>query len=75
MCRIVGIFNPSLSNLSQEIVRMRDTIKHGGPGDEGIYVDDTLPLALGHRRLSIIDLSSAGYHPMAFGHLPDPILL
>ena len=65
MCRIAGIFDPSLPNLSQEIVKMRDAMKHGGPDDEGIFIDDEFPLALGHRRLSIIDLSSAGHQPMS----------
>jgi asparagine synthase (glutamine-hydrolysing) len=44
---------------------MRDSMKHGGPDGEGIYVDDQLPLALGHRRLSFLDLSPAGNQPMA----------
>lgn len=65
MCRIAGIFDPSMPNLPQEIVRMRDAMKHGGPDDEGIYIDNELPLAFGHRRLSIIDLSSAGHQPMS----------
>ena len=65
MCRIAGIFDPSILNLSQEIVKMRDAMKHGGPDDEGVYIDDELPLAFGHRRLSIIDLSSAGHQPMS----------
>lgn len=37
----------------------------GGPDDAGIFVDPTLPLALGHRRLSIIDMSAAGHQPMS----------
>lgn len=65
MCRIAGIFDPLIPNLSQEIVKMRDAMKHGGPDDEGIYVDNEFPLALGHRRLSIIDLSADGHQPMS----------
>ncbi|TFH41108.1 MAG: hypothetical protein E4H01_15460, partial [Lysobacterales bacterium] len=42
---------------------MAGMIAHRGPDDSGSYVDG--PLALGHRRLSIIDLSSAGHQPMA----------
>jgi asparagine synthase (glutamine-hydrolysing) len=44
---------------------MRDAMKHGGPDGEGIYVDEVLPLAFGHRRLSLLDLSEAGHQPMA----------
>ena len=65
MCRIAGIYNPSLSKLQDEIIKMRDAMKHGGPDDEGIYVDNDFPLALGHRRLSLIDLSAAGHQPMS----------
>ena len=45
------------------IVRMRDVLTHRGPNDAGLWVDG--PLALAHRRLSIIDLSEAGRMPMA----------
>ncbi len=37
---------------------MRDTLTHRGPDDAGLWVEG--PVALGHRRLSIIDLSEAG---------------
>lgn len=43
---------------------MRDSMRHGGPDDEGLYLDDKGPLALGHRRLSLIDLSVKGHQPM-----------
>lgn len=45
--------------------RMNTALSHRGPDDEGIYVDEAI--ALGHRRLSIIDLSSAGHQPMSSG--------
>lgn len=38
MCRIAGIFDPTLQNLSQEIVKMNDAMQHGGPDDEGVYI-------------------------------------
>ena len=43
--------------------RMIRAIAHRGPDDEGFYIKDSA--ALGHRRLSIIDLSSAGHQPMS----------
>ncbi|TDH23286.1 asparagine synthase (glutamine-hydrolyzing) [Segetibacter sp. 3557_3] len=65
MCRIAGIFKLGSSTLHEDVLRLRDSMHRGGPDDEGIYVDDSLPLALGHRRLSLIDLSPAGHQPMS----------
>ncbi|HEX8356412.1 MAG TPA: hypothetical protein VF610_03330, partial [Segetibacter sp.] len=65
MCRIAGIYNPASASLLHDITVMRDCMKHGGPDGEGIYLDSTFPLALGHRRLSLIDLTAAGQQPMA----------
>lgn len=62
MCRIAGIINNSRS--SDEIHGMCDAMQRGGPDDEGFYKDPLLPVEFGHRRLSIIDLSSAGHQPM-----------
>lgn len=64
MCRIAGIFDPSSGNLFHDIITMRDSMKHGGPDGEGVYIDTELPLALGHRRLSLLDLTEAGHQPM-----------
>ncbi len=64
MCRIAGIFNPRESYLGERIVAMRDAMCRGGPDSSGVFVHPTLPLALGHRRLSLIDLSEAGHQPM-----------
>lgn len=68
MCRIAGIYNPRAENLELDILRMRDAMRRGGPDDAGVFLHPTLPLALGHRRLSFLDLSSAGHQPM---HTPD----
>lgn len=65
MCRIAGIYNPSSPGIGKEILRMRDAMKHGGPDDEGIYMDNDFSLALGHRRLALIDLSPGGHQPMS----------
>jgi len=63
MCGIVGIFNLSGEPVSPVILRtMTDAIKHRGPDSEGFYVDSFI--GLGHRRLSIIDLSRSGHQPM-----------
>jgi asparagine synthase (glutamine-hydrolysing) len=69
MCRIAGIYNPSSLHIKEQICAMRDAMHRGGPDDEGIYCHAQLPLAFGHRRLSLIDLSSAGHQPMHDEHL------
>lgn len=68
MCRIAGIWtdeNPEV--LSRRCIAMRDTLFRGGPDDAGLFVDQKAGLALGHRRLSIIDLSANGHQPMTAG--------
>ena len=50
--------------LQQNIVAMTNEMHRGGPDDEGILVNETLGYALGHRRLSIIDLTATGHQPM-----------
>ncbi|MCR5835487.1 MAG: asparagine synthase (glutamine-hydrolyzing) [Lachnospiraceae bacterium] len=60
MCGICG-FAGNVSNSREVLKTMMDKIAHRGPDDEGMYVDDFV--AIGHRRLSIIDLSH-GAQPM-----------
>ena len=63
MCGICGIYGLSNTTESTSLVRkMNDSIAHRGPDDDGFYVDEKV--ALGHRRLAIIDLSPAGHQPM-----------
>lgn len=50
----------------QMIEAMTDAIAHRGPDDCGIFVDAERAIALGHRRLSIIDLSRAAHQPMSY---------
>ncbi|MEN6475445.1 MAG: asparagine synthetase B, partial [Syntrophaceae bacterium] len=71
MCRIVGIWDLKGSgDLASNCAHMRDMLCRGGPDDAGLFVDRTANLALGHRRLSIIDLSPTGHQPMT---TPDGI--
>ena len=64
MCGIVGILNLDGAPVSPEVLqRMTDALRHRGPDGEGQFVDGAL--GLGHRRLAIIDLSSAADQPMA----------
>lgn len=51
--------------LDNVITRMTDSLTHRGPDDSGIWIDNSIGLALGHRRLSILDLSPAGHQPMS----------
>mgnify|MGYP001576088853 CR=1 FL=1 len=64
MCGIAGIFHIDGSHQDHDLLkRMTDSIRHRGPDDEGYYTDGNI--GLGHRRLSIIDLSPAGHQPMS----------
>lgn len=63
MCGICGIFDPGGRPIEATLIdRMRDMMTHRGPDDSGTRI---LPhVALGHRRLKIIDLSPRGRQPM-----------
>ncbi|HXW77343.1 MAG TPA: hypothetical protein VEJ20_08040, partial [Candidatus Eremiobacteraceae bacterium] len=64
MCGIAGIFDPAGPDL--ESVRiMTDALAHRGPDGDGFYARDAV--ALGHRRLKIIDLSDLARQPIADG--------
>ncbi|MCP4117303.1 MAG: asparagine synthase (glutamine-hydrolyzing) [Desulfobacteraceae bacterium] len=64
MCGITGKFNYGTGEpvSGQLIQAMCDKIVHRGPDDSGVFIDG--PVGLGHRRLSIIDLSEQGHQPM-----------
>jgi asparagine synthase (glutamine-hydrolysing) len=66
MCGITGFWSPSLSASSRrEAVRaMTLRLAHRGPDADGHWVPADKPIALGHRRLSILDLSATGAQPM-----------
>lgn len=62
MCGISGIVGLGNRQESEKLIRvMNDALSHRGPDAEGFYVEDHM--ALGHRRLSIIDLSTAANQP------------
>ncbi|HWP42992.1 MAG TPA: asparagine synthase (glutamine-hydrolyzing) [Blastocatellia bacterium] len=68
MCGICGIYEYGVGEpgISHEIIaRMRETMAHRGPDDAGSFVAEDRRVGLGHRRLSIVDLSPAGRNPMA----------
>ncbi|MBI3793120.1 MAG: asparagine synthase (glutamine-hydrolyzing) [Nitrospinae bacterium] len=62
MCGIAGFCGFRDEALLREMLA---SIAHRGPDDEGTWVDNSAAVSLGHRRLSIIDLSSAGHQPMS----------
>lgn len=64
MCGIAGVIHLNGEPVSPVVLRgMTDAIEHRGPDGEGFYIDGAI--GLGHRRLSIIDLSTAGHQPMS----------
>jgi len=66
MCGITGQLGGNQGQgLEQTVRRMADTLLHRGPDDGGVWMDEAAGIALGHRRLSILDLSPAGHQPMA----------
>lgn len=68
MCGLAGFLDPSGfsdDGAARRLLRaMRDRIAHRGPDDSGLWLDGAAGLALGFRRLSILDLSEAGHQPM-----------
>jgi asparagine synthase (glutamine-hydrolysing) len=65
MCGIVGLISVKGRKLSEDSIKpLTELISHRGPNDAGHFIDENL--ALGHRRLSILDLSSDGHQPMHY---------
>ena len=65
MCGITGVLGKvEGQGLKQSVRHMADTLHHRGPDDGGVWADEAAGIALGHRRLSILDLSPAGHQPM-----------
>src|SRR3954468_104956 len=67
MCGICGILGTQDGFAVDEalVAEMRDTMVHRGPDDAGTWRASDAPVAFGHRRLSIVDLSAAGHQPMS----------
>jgi asparagine synthase (glutamine-hydrolysing) len=66
MCGIVGIRDFQRGNAAslEPVASMTDCLKHRGPDDRGVFIDEAKGVALGHQRLSILDLSQLGHQPM-----------
>jgi asparagine synthase (glutamine-hydrolysing) len=65
MCGIAGALRtPTQPDLQAAVRAMTDTLRLRGPDDEGVWANEERGIALGHRRLSIVDLSPAGHQPM-----------
>jgi asparagine synthase (glutamine-hydrolysing) len=70
MCGIAGLISarvPAGEDLGEVARRMAERLRHRGPDDDGVWKDADAGVALSHRRLSIVDLSSAGHQPMLSG--------
>src|SRR5260221_8465611 len=65
MCGIVGYVGAGARAMSGRVEAAREQMRHRGPDDAGLYVDDTACLC--SRRLAVLDLSQAGHMPMLFG--------
>ena len=67
MCGIYGYISLKEQVQVHILRRMGDSLRHRGPDDEGEMISnlEDMSIGLGHKRLSIIDLSSAGKQPMA----------
>jgi len=66
VCGFVGLLRPQglPQDIHAQMAALLQAIAHRGPDDDGLWVDASAGLALGHRRLSIMDLSPLGHQPM-----------
>ena len=68
MCGFAGILRPpgcTRDELAEHAGRMSDALAHRGPDDSGLWIDERAGIALGFRRLAILDLSPHGHQPMS----------
>ncbi len=68
MCGIVGVLGTNSSwpeeEIRQSILDMTAALTHRGPDDAGVWLNKSQHIAIGHRRLAVLDLSAAGHQPM-----------
>jgi asparagine synthase (glutamine-hydrolysing) len=71
MCGIAGFCDFSKKSTKKNLINMTDVLYHRGPDDSGykFFEESYASMGLGHRRLSILDLSTHGHQPMNFEHL------
>ncbi|HIC87553.1 MAG TPA: asparagine synthase (glutamine-hydrolyzing) [Aquificae bacterium] len=71
MCGIAGFIDFTKKSDKNLLVKMTDTLYHRGPDDKGysFYSFEKCNIGLGHRRLSILDLTFNGHQPMSFDNL------
>ena len=71
MCGISGFIDFKIASTLSVLQNMTDSISHRGPDGSGyqFFEEQNYQIGLGHRRLSIIDLSDAGKQPMYYEHL------
>src|SRR3954468_19087839 len=62
MCGIAGLISNNVQ--PAQLRAMTDAIAYRGPDDQGQWIDAEAGIGLGHRRLSIVDLSPLGHQPM-----------
>ena len=66
MCGLVGFYTrKDFLSLKRDLPKAVTCLAHRGPDDSGLFFDKTAGVGLGHRRLSILDLSKLGQQPMA----------
>ena len=63
MCGIAGLIRYK-GDVKKNIMKMNEIMHHRGPDGTGVYITDDGNVALGHKRLSILDLSENGSQPM-----------
>ena len=71
MCGLAGFIDYHRSSSQDILLAMTDALTYRGPNSSGQYINDNtnVMVGLGHRRLSIVDLSELGKQPMSFEHL------
>jgi len=66
MCGIIGFVSPDkFKSFKENLPEALASLSHRGPDDSGLFLDEKAGVGIGHRRLSILDLSRAGRQPMS----------